>query len=60
MEVRRRRAAEAAELERELERVRAEERRLGEEAARLAREEAADRGDGRRFVFLKPRRKPWK
>ena len=61
LEARRRWVAEAAaELERELERTRAEERRLGAEAARLAREEAADGGDGRRFLFPKPRRRMWK
>ena len=60
LEARRRWAAEAAaELERELERARAEERRLGAEAARLAREEA-DGGADRRFLFLKPRRRIWK
>ena len=62
LEARRRWAAEAAaELERELERARAEERRLGAEAARLAREAAADRAAaGRRPFLLTPRRRSWK
>lgn len=52
------------ELEQEIQRARAEERRLSEQAVRMVREGASDRGasgSGRHPIFApKKRRAPWK